>query len=78
MAVTPLDPVFLHFLIHNSDFASIHPTILAQWHPELKQTITAWLETGPLGDITQFQGHFSTYHDMQVSQTKNFLSLHSS
>jgi hypothetical protein len=66
MSATPWDPAFLHFMIHGCDIASIHRDFLYEWHPSLKQTITEWLEVGPLGDITRFQHHFSTYHDLQV------------
>jgi len=64
----PLDPVVLHFFIHDCDVASLHPDFIAEWHAEIKQIITAWLQTGSRGDISQFQQHFATYHDMQVSQ----------
>jgi hypothetical protein len=66
MATTPWDPVFLHFLIHECDIASIHERMLSEWHPEIRQTISHWIEVGPHADITQFQNHFATYHDLQV------------
>ena len=66
MSPMPLDPVLLQFFVHDCDLASLHPAFIAEWHAEIKQTITAWLETGSLGDISQFQQHFATYHDMQV------------
>jgi hypothetical protein len=66
MAATPLDPVFLHFLIHECNIASIHEGMLSEWHPELRQTISRWIEVGPHADITEFQTHFAIYHDIQV------------
>ena len=67
MSTTPLDPVVIHFFIHDCDIHSINPAILGEWHPRLKQTISDWLSLGPRGDPAPFQEHFATFHDLQVS-----------
>lgn len=67
MSTPPLDPVFLHFLIHNCELDSINPAFLGEWHPDLKRTIQDWISLGPDGDPSPFQMHFATYHDLQVS-----------
>jgi hypothetical protein len=72
ISAAPLDPVLLHFFIHDFDVASLHPALIGEWHPELKQTIADWHEMGPRGDITQFQQHFAVYHDIQVRQISAF------
>ena len=66
MSAMPLDPVVIHFFIHDCDIHSIHPAILGEWHPHLKQTISDWLCHGPLGNSAPFQEHFATFHDLQV------------
>jgi len=66
MATPPWDPVFLNFFVHDCDFSSLHRDIVAEWHPELKQTISDWLDIGPHGNVTQFREYFTSYHDLQV------------
>jgi hypothetical protein len=67
LLTVPLDPVFIHFLIHECDLHSIHPAILSEWHPTLKQTISNWIDLGPNGDISPFDQHFTVVHDIHVS-----------
>lgn len=67
----PLDPVFIHFLIHDCNLHSIHPAILGEWHPTLKQTISNWINLGPNGDPSPFGQYFAMVHDIHVS----FLSI---
>lgn len=71
----PLNPVFLHFAIHECNLHSIHASILGEWHPDFKQTLTNWIDMGPAGDLMPFQSHFATFHDTQVSyqSLKNIL-----
>ena len=73
-----LDPVFLHFAIHECNLHSIHTGILGEWHPDFKQTLTNWIDMGPAGDPMPFQSHFVTFHDTQVSyqSLKNILLTH--
>lgn len=66
MSTYPLDPVVLHFFIHDCNIHSIHPAILGEWHPTLKRMIADWIKLGPDGDPASFQVHFATYHDLQV------------
>ena len=69
MSAAPLDPVLLHFFIHESDLHSIYPGILGEWHPSLKQTVSDWIALGPHGNANTdaFRTHFLTYQDLQVS-----------
>lgn len=64
---TPLSPLLLHYIVHEHNIHSIDLAILGEWCPTLKATISEWIEVGPQGDASQFQGHFSTYHNIQVS-----------
>jgi hypothetical protein len=66
MSTMPLDPIVIHFFIHDCDIHSIHPAILGEWHPRLRQTISDWLRLGPHGNPAPFQEHFATFHDLQV------------
>ena len=50
MSAAPLDPVLLHFFIHECDLHSIHPGILGEWHPSLKQIVSDWIALGPSGN----------------------------
>ena len=67
MPTIPLDPVFIHFLIHDCNLQSIHRGILGEWHPTLRQTISDWIDLGPNGDASPFENHFAIIHDIQVS-----------
>jgi len=69
VSTIPLDPVLLHFFVHDCDLHSIHPGVLGEWHPNLKQTISDWIALGPDGDadIPTLRNHFITHHDLQVS-----------
>jgi hypothetical protein len=62
----PIDPILLHFFIHDCDINSIRPEFLAEWHPDLKKTITDWIALGPYDNPAPFQAHFAVYHDIQV------------
>ena len=66
IAPVPLSPVLLHYFIHQSDLNAIHPSFLGNWYPDLRQLIQNWLAIGHTGDLTPFESHFITYHDMQV------------
>ena len=71
MSVTLLDPI-LHYFIHECDLCSIHPGILGEWHPALKQVIFDWIGLGVNSNANtdSFQTHFLTYwQDLQVSFT---------
>lgn len=67
MSASPIDPVLLHYFAHDCDLHSIHPALLAEWHPTLKQNLSDWIELGPQGDVTSFRGIFASYCDVQVS-----------
>lgn len=66
ISIHPIDPVLLHYFVHNCDINSIYPALLAEWHPELKKTISDWINLGPNGDPGPFQAHFATHNDIQV------------
>lgn len=67
MAPTPFSPVFIHFLLHDCNLHSIYPSFLAEWIPDLHQTLQHWLATDPTErDLSEFQAHFAIYHDIQV------------
>lgn len=63
---SPIDPVLLQFFVHWCDLRSIHPMFLGLWHPSLRQLLSDWISVGPAGDIARFQGHFASFHDIQV------------
>lgn len=68
MAPTPLSPVLIQYFIHDCDLKAIHPSFLAEWIPELYQTLQSWLAVDPeTKEISPFRAHFATYHDAQVS-----------
>lgn len=71
LSATPIDPVVLQFFIHDCNLNSIHPGILGEWHPHIRQTVSEWIEAGPEGDVMPFQSHFASYHDLQVSLMKS-------
>ena len=72
ITAAPLDPLFLYFCVHGcNDINAIHPALLAEWHPERKQIISDWIAIGPSGDVTPFQGYFASYHDLQVSRSRD-------
>ena len=65
-SVTMLDPLLLDLFIHDCHIHVIHSTLLADWHPAIKQVITDWIELSLDGDAGPFQSHFVSYHDLQV------------
>ena len=68
MPPRPLDPVVLQYFIYGCSFDSITKPLLAEWHPELRDTLDRWLEVGPAGNINKdrFITPISTYLDRQV------------
>lgn len=62
----PLSSSVLQWIIHDCNIHSLHKAFVSEWHPELSETIKDWLDVGPQGSISQFQGHFNTWHDTQV------------
>ena len=69
VAFEPLNPVLLHWLLNDCKLGAISPSILEAFHPNLKLLLMDWNDYGPEGDITRFEAHFATYHDLQVSST---------
>jgi hypothetical protein len=70
----PLDPLLLQYLLNGNNLHSLHPNLVQEWQPELYQTITDWLATGPDGDLAPFQSHLINYCGVQVSFQHYFLT----
>ena len=78
VSVPPLDPVLIHFFIHNCNIRSITPGIVGEWHPALKKTIDDWLQIGPNAKVAAFQEFFTTYFELQVGANYTSASISSS
>ena len=63
IAPTPLDPVLLHYFVHDCDFNSITPAILSEWHQQFYSTIQRWQDLGHDGDVSSFGFWLATYAD---------------
>ena len=63
IAPTPLDPVLLHYFIHDCDFNSITPGLLSEWHHQFYSMIQRWRDTGSDGDISPFSFWLAAYAD---------------
>lgn len=66
MSVFPLDPLVLILFTNNCDLRCITQSILVEWHPEFKHTVDTFIAAGSNGDLTPFQSHFASFHDVQV------------
>lgn len=66
MCPLPLSPAVIQFVLNNCDLHALHSEFLLKYLPEMHSTIRQWLDAGPHGDPSPFQGHFATYHDLQV------------
>jgi hypothetical protein len=66
IALVPLSPVLLHYFIHGSDLNAIHPMLLSNWYPTLRQLIQDWLAIGPTGDPTPFESRFNGWRHSVV------------
>ncbi|KAJ3511111.1 hypothetical protein NLJ89_g4285 [Agrocybe chaxingu] len=67
MAPDPLSPVLLHYFIHDCNIESIHSNLLSEWVPDLYRTIRAWIDADQTSDLTPFEAHFATFHDLQIA-----------
>ena len=65
-----LEPLFIYFLVYDSNFDCLTPEVVEEWHPELARLIRRWIEVGPDGDITPFESHLVSYHEIQVCLTR--------
>ena len=63
-----LEPLFVYFLVYDCNFECLTPEIVEEWHPELAHMIRRWIQVGPSGDITPFESHLVSYHEIQVSR----------
>lgn len=61
-----IEPLFIHYLVHDCNFHSLTQELVADWHPDLANLIKRWIQTGPSGDIHPFESHLMSYHDIQV------------
>ncbi|KAI0054525.1 hypothetical protein BV25DRAFT_1816944 [Artomyces pyxidatus] len=64
---SPLSPVFLHYCLHDCNFASITPAILKEWHPQFAAMLEDWKETGPTGSLERFRYWVATYLDIDIA-----------
>ena len=71
-----LDPLFVYFLVHECNFDCLTPEIVEEWHPELALMIKRWIQVGPNGDITPFESHLMSYHEIQVSPSTHIPRLY--
>ncbi|EMD30815.1 hypothetical protein CERSUDRAFT_78597 [Gelatoporia subvermispora B] len=67
LAPTPLDPVYIHYLIYDCDFSSITREIVQEWHPSFYFTLCDWLDTGHGGNISRFGAIVAEYTDLDIS-----------
>ncbi|KAJ7231678.1 hypothetical protein B0H12DRAFT_207248 [Mycena haematopus] len=67
IAPDPLSPALIQYAANGCDLQSLTREFVGEWHPELKALLDLWVTTGPTGDISSFQPHFSIYHDMQIA-----------
>ena len=67
IAPTPLDPVFLYWLINDCAFESITSAILHEWHPTFHAVMERWLSLTHTGIITDFSPYIAMYTDLDVS-----------
>lgn len=74
IAPEPLSPAFIQFAAHQCDIQSLPWDFVGEWHAELRALIDDWNAMGPEGDLTPFQAHFATYHDIPVSLISHHIS----
>lgn len=71
-----LEPLFIYFLVYDCNFDCLTPDIVEEWHPDLAHLIRRWIQVGPDGNITPFEGHLISYHEIQVSLDTHILRSH--
>ncbi|KAJ7501804.1 hypothetical protein B0H11DRAFT_2368605 [Mycena galericulata] len=71
MTPAPVSPALFQFAFHGCNLDALTPEFLGEWYPALRLVVTEWIAMGPTGDVTPFQAHFSTYHDLQVSSLQS-------
>ncbi|KAI0054705.1 hypothetical protein BV25DRAFT_1922452 [Artomyces pyxidatus] len=64
---SPLSPVFLHYCLHNCDFASITPSVLKEWHPQFAAMLEDWKQTGASGSLDRFKYWVALYLDIDIA-----------
>jgi hypothetical protein len=62
----PFNPLLFLFIIYKFNVHSLDRETVGEWHPELRQAIDSWLETGATGDATPFRAIFCSYLNMDV------------
>ncbi|KAJ7254009.1 hypothetical protein B0H12DRAFT_1017342, partial [Mycena haematopus] len=71
VAPEPLGPAFIQYAANDCNLKSLTQDFVGEWHPELKSLLEDWIAAGPTGDITQFQAHFATWHDLQIASLQS-------
>ncbi|KAK6988902.1 hypothetical protein R3P38DRAFT_238389 [Favolaschia claudopus] len=60
---SPFDPAIFQYLVHGRNLHALHPNVVGEWHPSLRQRILSLIELGPNADLTAFESDFATYLD---------------
>ncbi|KAL0568763.1 hypothetical protein V5O48_013214 [Marasmius crinis-equi] len=63
----PLNPLLLIYLINDCDLKSLHSDLVLRLDPQLHHTLKTWKQTSHLDNVSSFAGHFTSFHDIQVS-----------
>lgn len=64
-----IDPLVLQLLIHEGDIHSLHPSLVGEWHPQLRHELQAWLDMGPTGDARLFNSLIVSHLGYEVSSS---------
>ncbi|KAL0570439.1 hypothetical protein V5O48_011516 [Marasmius crinis-equi] len=67
MGTEPLNPLLLIYFINDCELGCLTSRLVSEWFPSLHDTIVRWKSLGPNDNVSEFSGHFATYHDLQVS-----------
>ncbi|KAJ3751752.1 hypothetical protein EV360DRAFT_75949 [Lentinula raphanica] len=63
-----INPLLLVYLLNSSNLKSLHKGLVKEYFPELYQTLTRWIALDHSdNDLSYFQPHFATYHNIPVS-----------
>ncbi|KAJ7206409.1 hypothetical protein GGX14DRAFT_643658 [Mycena pura] len=66
-APAPIGPAVLQLLANNCDLRLLDRSFVREWHPELGDDLNNWIAIGPDGNISRYQSHFATFHDMELA-----------
>ncbi|KAJ7080144.1 hypothetical protein B0H15DRAFT_804135 [Mycena belliarum] len=68
LAVDPVDPGLIQFLLNDCDLRSITPRFMAEYHPGFKTVLDAWRLAGPMGNVNEpgIVNQLATFHDLEI------------